>query len=193
MSFFFFILIKQESMNKMNKKKTLEKIKTLEKAKYGEFYCELKPAYQTDFDIVNAIYPFVLGSETGSEFFKKNIRAYYALDYKWVKRMLKYKGSDSWILAFVDPAFFSIRERESIAIAALKADYVYYGYLSPLSEGVIEHLELGDRVQIVKNIVKHFPIIYNKLPKHLKFNPIIQFCMFGESGAFQNDHLKNKN
>lgn len=69
MSFFFFILIKQESMNKMNKKKTLEKIKTLEKAKYGEFYCELKPAYQTDFDIVNAIYPFVLGSEIGSEFF----------------------------------------------------------------------------------------------------------------------------
>lgn len=48
---FFIIIFKQESMNK---KKTLEKIKTLEKAKYVEFYCELKPAYQTDFDIVNA-------------------------------------------------------------------------------------------------------------------------------------------
>ena len=87
----------------MNKKKTLEKIKTLEKAKYVEFYCELNPAYQ-------------------------------------------------------------------------------------ISEGVIKHLELGDRVKIVKNI-----IIYNKLPKNLKFNPIIQFCMFGESGAFQNEYLKNKN
>ena len=32
----------------------------------------------------------------------------------------------------------------------------------------------------------------NKLPKYLKFNPIIQFCMFGESGAFQNEYLKIK-
>jgi len=174
----------------MKKERVLENIKELEKQEYGKFYLDLEKKYQLDIDIVNAVYPFVLGSEVGGKLFKRNIRAYYALDYKWVKRMLEYKDSDSWILAFVDPAFFSIREREGIAIAALKADYVYYGHLAPLSEGVIEHLELGDRVQIVKNIVKHFPIMYNKLPRHLKFNPVMQFFMFGESGAFQNNFFK---
>ena len=93
----------------MTKEKILKEIKKLEKSEYGAFYSDLDQEYQLDIDIVNAFYPYVLGSEEGGDLFKQNIRAFYALEFKWVIRVLEHEGSDSWILAFVDPSIFYTR------------------------------------------------------------------------------------
>jgi hypothetical protein len=107
-------------------------------------------------DVVLSVYPYILSDESERENFIENIIEFYTKDYLEIRKLLKSGKTDSWIVAFIDIEFFTVRELFNIACDAIKADYKIYGHLSPLTQNIVDRFELNKRPHLVYNLVTRY-------------------------------------
>lgn len=140
----------------MNKRRVLQKLRSMEKLERSSYYSVLPLNYQIDLDVVLSVYPYILSDESERENFIENIIEFYTKDYLEIRKLLKSGKTDSWIVAFIDIEFFTVRELFNIACDAIKADYKIYGHLSPLTQNIVDRFELNKRPHLVYNLVTRY-------------------------------------
>lgn len=140
----------------MNKRRVLQKLRSMEKLERSSYYSVLPLNYQIDLDVVLSVYPYILSDESERENFIENIIEFYTKDYLEIRKLLKSGKTDSWIVAFIDIEFFTVRELFNIACDAIKADYKICGHLSPLTQNIVDRFELNKRPHLVYNLVTRY-------------------------------------
>ena len=163
----------------MNKRKVLQKLRSMEKVDRSSYYSVLPLDYQIDLDVVLSVYPYILGDEAERENFIDNIIEFYTKDYLEVRNLLKSGRTDSWVIAFIDIEFFTARELYNIACDAIKADYKMYGNLTPLTTNIVDTFELYKRPHLMYNIATKYFELLKYLTKEQK--SMVIWKMFGKN------------
>ncbi|MBC8266296.1 MAG: hypothetical protein H8E84_04960 [Flavobacteriales bacterium] len=163
----------------MNKRKVLQKLKSLENMDKPSFYSVLPLDYQIDLDVMLSVYPYILGDEKERDNFIDNITEFYAKDYLELRNLLQSGKTDSWVVAFIDIEFFTARELYHIACDAIKADYKRYGHLTPLTLDIVDTFELYKRPHLMYSIVTKYFELLKYLTKEQK--SMVIWKMFGKN------------
>ena len=141
----------------MRKSYVLQHLEELEPLNRAQFYLALSPRQRADMDVIAIVYPYILNDTLGSVTFNNTITKVYAGDADKVIDFLKSGKTDSWIVNYIDPEFMPMEDLYFIAKAAIKADYHFYGNLTPTSTDIINQFKLIERMDMVVKLLSLFP------------------------------------
>lgn len=141
----------------MRKSNVLHLLRETAPLKRAQFYLALSPRQRADMDVITLVYPYVLEDTLASVSFNNTITNVYATDADKVIDFLKSGKIDSWIVNYIDPDLLCYEDLYFIAKAAIKADYHFYGFLTPTTTNIISLFKLSSHTGMVVNLLSLFP------------------------------------